>query len=99
MKINHLKEININAVYLGPVFESTFHGYDTVDYYNVDRRLGNNDDLKYLVEDLHKNDIKVIFDCVFNHVGRDFWAFKDVLHNRENSPYCSWFSGLNFLFK
>ena len=41
--IPHLKEMNVNAVYFGPVFMSTTHGYDTNDYYNIDNRLGDND--------------------------------------------------------
>lgn len=81
-----------NALYLGPVFESTYHGYDTADYTTVDRRLGNNSDLSGLVARMHQNGIRVILDGVFNHVGRDFKQFKDVLANRENSPYRWWFN-------
>ena len=94
--IPHLKEMGINAIYFGPVFESSYHGYDTRDYLNIDRRLGTNEDFKRLCENLHKNDIKIILDGVFNHVGREFWAFKDVQKNGQNSKYCSWFAGLNF---
>ncbi len=84
-----------NALYLGPVFESTYHGYDTADYTVVDRRLGENKDLSELVSVMHQNGIRVILDGVFNHVGRDFKPFKDVLANREGSPYCWWFN-INF---
>ncbi len=94
--IPHLKEMNINAVYFGPVFESSYHGYDTRDYLNIDKRLGTNDDFKLLCEKLHENDIKIVLDGVFNHVGREFWAFKDVRMNGKDSKYCSWFAGLNF---
>ncbi len=94
--IPHLKEMHINALYIGPLFESTKHGYDTIDYKTCDRRLGTNEDLKAVCDELHANGIKVIFDGVFNHVGREFFAFKDVQQNRENSPYCSWFHNLDF---
>jgi cyclomaltodextrinase len=94
--IPHLKRLGINALYLGPVFESSAHGYDTADLYTVDRRLGTNDLLTELIATLHRNDIRVILDGVFHHVGRDFWAFRDVLKNQQASAYCDWFSGLDF---
>lgn len=94
--IPHLKKLGINALYIGPIFQSATHGYDTTDYKLVDSRLGTNDDFTRVAEALHKNNIKVILDGVFNHVGRRFWAFEDVKSNREGSPYCSWFSGLRF---
>ena len=88
--------MSINAIYFGPVFESSYHGYDTRDYLNIDKRLGTNEDFKDLCKKLHENDIKIVLDGVFNHVGREFWAFKDIQKNGRNSKYCSWFSGLNF---
>ncbi len=94
--IPHLHDLGINALYLGPLFEATAHGYDTADYYHVDRRLGTRETLARLVAELHANGIRVILDGVFNHVGRDFWAFRDVLRNGAGSPYCGWFAGLNF---
>jgi cyclomaltodextrinase / maltogenic alpha-amylase / neopullulanase len=94
--IEHLTELGVNAVYIGPVFESTMHGYDTADYYKVDRRLGTNQTLKKIIERLHSKNIRVVLDGVFNHVGRDFWAFKDVQANLSNSAYCDWFQGLSF---
>lgn len=94
--IPHLKELNINAVYFGPLFESTKHGYDTKDYYKVDVRLGDNASFKRICDLLHANGLKVILDGVFNHVGRDFWAFKDVQKNGQGSIYCGWFQNLNF---
>ena len=94
--IYHFKDLNINALYLGPLFESEYHGYETVDYNFVDRRLGGNEDLKELICNLHKHDIKVILDGVFNHCGRDFWAFKDLLLNKNNSPYKAWFHNVDF---
>ncbi len=94
--IPHLRRLGVNALYLGPLFESTAHGYDTADYFWVDRRLGDNATLARLVAALHNNDIRVILDGVFNHVGRDFWAFRDVQQNLQNSPYRDWFQGLTF---
>lgn len=89
--IPHMKKLRINAIYFSPLFESDTHGYNTRDYRMVDKRLGTNDDLKEVVQTLHKNGIRVILDGVFNHVGRGFWAFQDVLQNRENSSYKNWF--------
>lgn len=80
-----LKERNIKAVLFNPLFESISHGYDTVDYRNVDRRLGSNEDLIEVVDELHDKGINVIYDAVFNHVGRDFFAFQDVLKNQSLS--------------
>ncbi len=94
--IPHLRELGINALYLGPVFESTAHGYDTADYFRVDRRLGTNETLAHLIQDLHRNGIKVILDGVFNHVGRDFWAFRDLQQNGESSRFRDWFQGVDF---
>lgn len=92
----HLKSLGVTAVYLGPVFESSAHGYDTADYYRVDRRLGDNVTLRELVSVLRREGLRVILDGVFNHVGRDFWAFRDVRERREQSAYGSWFQGLTF---
>ncbi len=94
--IPHLRELGVNALYIGPVFESSEHGYDTRDYYNIDRRLGSNEDFKRLCRELHENGIRVVLDGVFNHVGREFWAFQDVQKNGSASPYCGWFHNLNF---
>ena len=83
-RIPHLVSLGVNAVYIGPLFESTAHGYDTVDYYHVDRRLGNNDDLKALVRALHSAGNAVVLDAVFNHTGRDFFAFKNLKEKGRN---------------
>lgn len=92
----HAKQLGADTLLIGPVFESVSHGYDTTNYAKVDVRLGTNADLKKLVKDAHQAGQRVILDAVYNHVGRDFWAFKDVQKNREQSPYVSWFSGINF---
>ena len=89
--VPHLKKLNINAVYFCPVFESSAHGYDTRDFSKIDVRLGSNEDFKEVCDTLHKNGIRVILDGVFNHVGRDFFAFKDVREKKWDSPYKDWF--------
>ena len=94
--IPHLKSLNMNAVYFGPIFESFEHGYDTTDYYTIDKRLGTNEEFGKVCEELHKNGIRVILDGVFNHVGRDHFAFKDLQQNGQNSRYKDWFAGVNF---
>ncbi|HNY12235.1 MAG TPA: alpha-amylase family glycosyl hydrolase [Candidatus Wallbacteria bacterium] len=94
--ISHMKSLGINALYLGPVFESVKHGYDTVNYYEVDRRLGKNETLKKLVKALHESGIDVVIDGVFNHVGRDFFAFRDLMYFGYNSRYRDWFDGIDF---
>ncbi len=93
--IPHIKELGATAIYFSPVFESDTHGYNTRDYKKIDCRLGTNEDFKEVCEALHKEGIKVVLDGVFNHVGRGFTAFQDVLKNRENSPYKDWFH-INF---
>lgn len=94
--IPHLKKMNINAIYFSPVFMSTTHGYDTDDYMKIDNRLGDNDSFKKICDTLHENGIRVVLDGVFNHVGRNFWAFRDVREKGSSSPYCSWFQNLHF---
>lgn len=94
--IDHLKSMSVNCIVFNPLFDSVYHGYDTVDYRLVDGRLGDNNSFKELCQFLHKNGIKVMLDGVFNHVGRNFFAFKDVQKNLGKSKYCSWFQNLRF---
>lgn len=94
--ISHIKELGCNGLYIGPLFESVGHGYETTDYKKLDSRLGTNEDLTAFVAECHKQGIRVIFDGVFNHTGRDFFAFRDILQNRENSPYKDWYCNVNF---
>ena len=90
--IPHLTKLGITAVYFCPVFESDTHGYNTRDYKKIDCRLGTNEDFKEVCEDLHAAGIRVILDGVFNHVGRGFSQFQDVLIRRWESPYKDWFN-------
>jgi glycosidase len=94
--IPRLLSLGINALYIGPLFESSSHGYDTVDYYHVERRLGNNQDLKELVHEFHNNGISVVLDAVFNHTGRDFFAFKDLKERKTMSEYTDWYLNVDF---
>ncbi|MEZ3428196.1 MAG: cyclomaltodextrinase [Lachnospiraceae bacterium] len=94
--IPHMERLGINAIYFSPIFESDTHGYNTRDYRMVDRRLGSNADFKELCEKLHAHGIKVVLDGVFNHVGRGFGPFQDVVRNRENSRYTGWFYRIAF---
>lgn len=89
--IGHLSKLGINAIYFSPVFESDTHGYNTRDFRKIDCRLGTNEDFADVCKQLHEVGIRVVLDGVFNHVGRGFWAFQDVLKNRESSPYKDWF--------
>lgn len=94
--LDHIKGLGFDALYIGPLFESVGHGYETTDYYRLDSRLGTNDTLKRFVQQCHQREIRVVLDGVFNHVGRDFFAFKDLKANRESSAYVNWFCNVNF---
>lgn len=94
--ITHIKKIGCNALYIGPLFESVGHGYETTDYKKLDSRLGTNEDLAAFVAECHRQGIKVVLDGVFNHTGRDFFAFQDLKQNREQSAYKDWYCNVNF---
>ncbi len=94
--IPHMKKLGVDAIYFSPIFESDTHGYNTRDYRMLDTRLGTNEDFKAVCEKLHENDIRVVLDGVFNHVGRGFGPFQDVVKNREGSPYTGWFYRIDF---
>lgn len=89
--VDHMARLGVTCLLLNPVFESDSHGYDTRDYTKVDCRLGTNEDLRAVVDACHAAGIRVLLDGVFNHVGRGFWAFRDVLERRGESPYVGWF--------
>lgn len=89
--IPHIQKVGANAIYFSPVFQSDTHGYNTRDFRTIDCRLGTNADFAKVCRTLHENGIKVVLDGVFNHVGRGFWAFQDVLNKRWDSPYRDWF--------
>ena len=89
--IPHLKKLGINCVLFNPLFESDTHGYNIRDYRKCDSRLGTNEDLKQVTDALHSEGFRVMFDGVFNHAGRGFFAFRDVLEKRWDSMYKDWF--------
>ncbi len=86
--IPHIKKLGADAIYFSPVFESDTHGYNTRDYTKIDTRLGTNEDFAQVCDNLHKDGIKVVLDGVFNHVGRGFWAFQDVLKKQRKLTIC-----------
>ncbi len=94
--VSQIKNLGCNALYIGPLFESVGHGYETTDYKKLDTRLGTNEDLTEFVALCHKQGIRVILDGVFNHTGRDFFAFQDIRQNRESSQYKDWYCNVNF---
>ena len=95
--IDYLLDLGITAIYLNPIFTApSTHRYNTSDYYQIDPKLGTLADFKALLDVAHRNDIRIILDGVFNHVGRGFFAFVDVLENGENSPYKDWFHIIGF---
>lgn len=94
--ISHIKKIGCSALYIGPLFESVGHGYETTDYKKLDSRLGTNEDLAAFVAECHRQGIQVVLDGVFNHTGRDFFAFQDLKQNREHSAYKDWYCNVNF---
>ena len=94
--ISKIKQLGCTALYIGPLFESVGHGYETTDYKKLDTRLGTNEDLTEFVKECHKQGIRVVLDGVFNHTGRDFFAFQDIKCNREASRYKDWYCNVNF---
>lgn len=89
--VEHLETLGVDSILLNPIFESDNHGYDTRDFTRIDCRLGTNEDFAGVCETLHAHNIKIVLDGVFNHVGRGFWAFKDVQEKKWDSPYKDWF--------
>ncbi len=91
-RFDYLLELGINALYLNPIFEATSnHRYNTRDYYRIDRRLGSMEEFRALLDLAHGNGVRVILDGVFNHCGRGFFAFNDLLENEEHSDYRDWY--------
>ncbi|WP_139906037.1 glycoside hydrolase family 13 protein [Clostridium thermarum] len=91
-KLDYLKDLGIDLIYLTPVFLSTSnHKYNTADYYEIDPHFGTVDLAKELAEKCHERGIRIVFDAVFNHSGSDFFAFEDLLEKQEDSKYTDWF--------
>ncbi|XCP84651.1 alpha-amylase family glycosyl hydrolase [Roseburia hominis] len=92
---SYLENLGVSSILLNPIFESDNHGYDTRDFKIIDCRLGTNADFAEVCRDLHAHNVKIVLDGVFNHVGRGFWAFRDVQEKKWDSPYKDWFC-INF---
>jgi cyclomaltodextrinase len=91
-RFDYLLDLGVNAIYLNPIFQATSnHRYNTTDYYKIDPKLGDMDDFHALLDLAHRNGVRLILDGVFNHCGRGFFAFSDVLENNQNSPYRDWY--------
>ncbi|HEY0826604.1 MAG TPA: glycoside hydrolase family 13 protein [Bacilli bacterium] len=91
-KVDYLKELGINALYLNPIFKAkSNHKYDTLDYFAIDPQFGTLQDLKLLTERCHQLGMKVVLDLVINHCGYDHPCFQDVVRHGEESPYRDWF--------
>ncbi|MFB9274233.1 alpha-glycosidase [Cohnella cellulosilytica] len=96
-RLDHLSALGVNAIYFNPLFEATTnHKYDTKDYLKVDPRFGTNEKLKELVDACHARGIRVMLDAVFNHSGKEFPPFVDVLEKGAESPYAGWFHVRDF---
>jgi cyclomaltodextrinase / maltogenic alpha-amylase / neopullulanase len=89
--LDYVIDLGCNGLALGPVFASESHGYDTIDHYRIDPRLGTDADFDHLVAQCHERGVRLLLDGVFNHVGRGFPAFQDVLAHGRSSAYASWF--------
>ena len=89
--VDHIQKLGADTVLLNPVFDSDRHGYDTRDYFKLDPRLGSNEDFAKVCRAFHDAGLRVMLDGVFNHVGRGFWAFRDVQEKKWDSPYKDWF--------
>ncbi len=90
--LDYIRDLGIDVIYLTPIFKSdSSHKYDTIDYYQIDPSFGTAEDLRELVQKAHQYGMKVVLDAVFNHTGRDFFAFKNILENKEKSKYLDWY--------
>ncbi len=90
--LDHIQTLGATALYLTPVFRAASnHRYNTHDYYQVDPLLGGTPALRELLDTCHARGMKVILDGVFNHAGRGFFPFHDLIENGAYSPYRDWF--------
>ncbi|MDO9086575.1 MAG: alpha-amylase family glycosyl hydrolase [Anaerolineaceae bacterium] len=94
--LDHLQWLGVNTLFLGPILQSSQHGYDTIDYFQVDKRLGDNHSFKAFSQEVHRRGMRLILDAVFNHSGRDFWAFQDLQQKGQQSTYKDWYEGVRF---
>lgn len=91
-KLDYIKALGCNTIYLTPVFQSiSNHKYDISDYFSIDSQFGNEEDLRELVENIHSRDMRIVLDAVFNHCSDDMLQFQDVIEKGRNSEYYDWF--------
>lgn len=96
-RLDYLADLGINALYFNPIFlASSNHRYNATDYYQIDPKLGSMADFRAFLNAAHARGIRVILDGVFNHCGRGFFAFNDILENQQDSPYRDWFHILHY---
>jgi cyclomaltodextrinase / maltogenic alpha-amylase / neopullulanase len=84
-------DLGASGLLLGPIFDSSTHGYDTIDHFRIDPRLGDDGDFDALISAARRRGLRVLLDGVFNHVGRDFPPFQEVLADGPQAPHASWF--------
>ena len=84
--LDHLVVLGCNGLLLNPLFASMSHGYDTLDYFRIDPRVGDLDDFDALVAACHERGIRVVLDGVFNHVGRGYPGLDEVLARGADAP-------------
>jgi cyclomaltodextrinase / maltogenic alpha-amylase / neopullulanase len=89
--LDYAVELGASGLALGPIFAASSHGYDTTDHFRIDPRLGDDTDFDEFVRAAHRRGLKILLDGVFNHVGRDFPAFRQVLVDGPRSPSAAWF--------
>ncbi len=94
--LDHLQWLGVDTLFLGPILQSSSHGYDLADYFQIDRRLGTNQSFKTFATEVHRRGMRLILDAVFNHSGRDFFAFRDLQQNGQQSQYKDWYAGVRF---
>lgn len=91
-RLDYLVGLGVNLILLTPIFiSSSNHRYNTYDYYKIDPRLGTIEDLRRLIGEAHRRGMRVLFDGVFNHCGRGFFPFFDVMENGAASEWREWF--------
>lgn len=91
-KLDYLKDLGVNTIYLTPIFESlSNHKYNIDDYLKIDEHFGDEEIFEKLVNKAHDKDMKIILDAVFNHSGFNFFAFEDLRKRGENSKYKDWY--------
>ena len=91
-KLDYIKDLGCNALYLNPIFKAgTNHKYDTSDYFQIDPAFGDDETFDTLIREAHAKGIRVVLDGVFNHCGDGFEPFQDVVRKGPNSKYKDWF--------